>query len=222
MDWKRVLLAFVVGFIGLPLGASLGTNFSEAPARLEDPTSETDANPRLDDGFATLSLQAPAGTFVEFSVDWTIGQVSLVPLVFGSLELPDPDAGCAVTQQAVGWIVEPVGLYALGDCAQKVVFGWPIARSSLTCVVGAGMCDMGATGFRNGFIGFFDLICRDGFGVDLKIWPQTPSVRTMNCETNLFGEYPSSWDRWSGGVGAAPKAAGDSIVSSGLNWRIDL
>lgn len=167
--------------------------------------------------FGERSITAPVGTAFEYSIVWGDGSAVLAPIFQTADELADPDAGCAVTR--FGWLVEPPGVRALGDCAERTFFEWPISRSSLTCVVTSGFCDMAMETTGN-LIGSFALDCYGGPGTVLVVWSQQ-SVRTMNCRAGGLGHSPDRWDEWSGWVGSFPKVETDPSFALGLNWRFE-
>lgn len=203
--------------LGLPTGSwasGAGQDSELAPDRIEN-GDQLAWNP--DWILAEASFTAPVGTLFEFSVDWLDGSAALAPISEVVGELADPDAGCAVTR--FGWLVEPPGVRALGDCAEKRFFEWPVARSSLTCVVTSGYCAMVMETTGN-LIGHFILDCYDGPGTVLVVWSQQ-SFRTMNCRAGGLGHSPDRWDVWSGRVGSFPNVATDQAFASGLNWRFE-
>lgn len=185
---------------------------------------EDTAHSTYADDLLSARLTAPVGTPFEFSVDWTQGTASIRPLALGSPELPDPDAGCLVTEAGFAWVVDPPGLQTMGECAQRVDHLWPIARSSLVCVAGFGTCFMVLEGgpMGAGFGGFAYLQCDRGPGINLQVWPHDPPLTTTDCQTGSGGQNPARWETWSGKVWLLPASRVSDGMSWGLNWRAEL
>lgn len=217
--------------LGVACTLVFGTPLASSATRGDGPEGwfEEDGGPGFAEAvllgrpFAEATLTAPVGTPFEFSVDWTTGKVSLVPLVLGSVELPGPDAGCTVTEAGTGWVVEPAGFQAFGECPVQVFHQWPVSRSLLACVIGAGSCRMSLSGslLVPGGGGNVVLYCTGGPGASLPIWPTTWFVKTTTCQTDFIGSFPSEWAIWSGYVRLAPSDLVGAGVASGLNWRFE-
>lgn len=220
---SRVLLT---AFVLVQFGASLGTlgtaKDAEAHGFLGEWERRHGAAAGPPDWWAEASLVAPLGTAIRFTVDWEQQSVSLVPLAVPPLEPPDPDAGCLVTGYSSGWLVEPPGVRAMDDCAERTFFEWPIARSSLICVLTSGECLMVADVFSALIVGNFIIRCQGGPGAVIAPWlPTLQGVGTMNCGTGILGSLPTRWDIWFGFVASAPNTETDPGLAWGLNWRVE-
>lgn len=212
--------------LATPTGSLAGQVPSD-PETLLERWWNGDQAPRGAEGrFAELSFTGLVGTPFEFSVDWAQKSVSIVPLTVPPLELPDPDAGCLVTKEGLlnfGWVVDPPGFQDRNECTERQDHLWPIARSSLVCVIGSGFCDMFLEGSAPGpgGDGSGGPFCVNGPGVQVKFWPEVPSSGTMNCSVGLLGSFPNRWETWQGRVRISSQQASGPVLAWGLNWRFE-